>query len=229
MFPIARKLAAEGLGTAWLLAIVVGSGMMGETLSGGNTAIALLANALATAAGLIVLITLFGPVSGAHFNPLVTLAFAARREINLKLASGYVLVQLAGAIIGVFVAHAMFGESLLQFAARPREGAGLMLSEVVATFGLIGTLFGCLRFKPDFTPTAVGLYILSAYWFTATTSFANPAVTLARSLTDSFAGIAPASVPAFIVAQTTGAVAGFLIFNWLLKAPPAAPPARIEP
>lgn len=215
-----RKLAAEALGTAWLLAIVVGSGLMGEALSGGNTALALMANAVATGAGLIVLITLLGPLSGAHFNPLVTLVFMMRGDLKPALTAAYMVSQFAGAVIGVGIAHAMSGGALIQSATRLRDGSGLMLSEAVATFGLIGTIFGCLRFKPDFTPTAIGLYITSAYWFTSSTSFANPAVTVARSLTDSFAGIALASVPGFIAAQSAGAAMAFLVFGWLLKSPP---------
>ncbi len=216
-----RKLAAEALGTAWLLAIVVGSGIMGQALSGGNTALALMANAVATGAGLIVLITLLGPLSGAHFNPLVTLTFMIRRDIRPALAAAYMVAQFAGAVIGVGIAHGMFGEALIQSATRLRDGSGVMLSEGVATFGLLGTIFGCLRFKPDFTPTAVGLYITSAYWFTSSTAFANPAVTVARCLTDSFAGITLASVPGFIAAQSAGAAMAFLVFGWLLKSPPA--------
>ncbi len=219
----ARKLFAEALGTALLLAIVVGSGIMGERLAAGNMAVALLGNTLATGAGLVVLITVFGPVSGAHFNPVVTLAFAARREIDARLAAGYIAAQLAGAVIGVWAAHAMFGEAILQVSTRLRDGPGQAFSEAVATFGLMATLFGSIRFRPDFTPVAVGLYIVSAYWFTASTSFANPAVTLARSLSDTFAGIAPASVPAFIAAQCAGAALGVIVFGWLL---PATTPAE---
>ena len=228
MFSPARKLLAEALGTALLLAIVIGSGIMGERLAGGNTAIALLGNTLATGAGLIVLITVFGPVSGAHFNPVVTAAFVARHEIGLRLALGYVVAQLAGAVLGVFAAHAMFGQAILQVSTRLRDGPALIFSEAVATFGLIATIFGCVRFKPDFTPVAVGLYITSAYWFTASTSFANPAVTLARSLSDSFAGIAPSSVASFVAAQCIGAAAGVLVFGWLLQAQPTITP-RAEP
>ena len=228
MFSPARKLLAEALGTALLLAIVIGSGIMGERLAGGNTAIALLGNTLATGAGLIVLITIFGPVSGAHFNPVVTAAFVARHEIGLRLALGYVVAQLAGAVLGVFAAHAMFGQAILQVSTRLRDGPALIFSEAVATFGLIATIFGCVRFKPDFTPVAVGLYITSAYWFTASTSFANPAVTLARSLSDSFAGIAPSSVASFVAAQCIGAAAGVLVFGWLLQAQPTITP-RAEP
>lgn len=219
MTSLSRKLFAEGLGTALLLTIVVGSGIMGERLAGGNTAIALLGNTLATSAGLIVLITVFGPISGAHFNPVVTLAFAARREIGLALAGGYVVAQVPGAVLGVWVAHAMFGEAIIQVSTKLRDGPGQAFSEGVATFGLLATIFGTIRFRPDFTPAAVGLYITSAYWFTASTSFANPAVTLARSLTNSFAGIAPSSVPAFIIAQCAGALLAIIVFAWLLREP----------
>ncbi|ESQ75629.1 MIP family protein [Asticcacaulis sp. AC402] len=208
---------AEGLGTALLLAIVIGSGIMGETLAAGNTAIALLGNTLATGAGLVVLITLFGPVSGAHFNPVVTLAFVLRREMSLGLAAGYILAQTVGAVLGVFAAHAMFGQSIMQVSTRLRDGPSLAFSEAVATFGLLATILGCMRFKPDFTPIAVGLYITSAYWFTASTAFANPAVTIARSLSDTFAGIAPSSVALFVAAQCVGAVLAVIVFRWLLS------------
>ncbi len=215
-FSTSRKLFAEALGTALLLAIVIGSGIMGETLAGGNTAIALLGNTVATGAGLVVLITIFGPVSGAHFNPVVTLTFALRREIAPALALGYIAVQILGGVLGVLVAHEMFGQALLQVSLKLRDGPSQVFSEGVATFGLIATILGCVRFRPDFTPVAVGLYITSAYWFTASTSFANPAVTIARSLSNSFAGIAPSSVPAFIAAQCAGAIIGVVVFGWLL-------------
>jgi glycerol uptake facilitator-like aquaporin len=216
-FTLGRRLAAETLGTALLLAVVIGSGIMGERLAGGNVAIALLGNTLATGAGLVVLITVFGPISGAHFNPVVTLAFALRREIGLGVALAYGVVQAAGAILGVFAAHLMFALPVVEVSAKLRSGGGQAFSEAVATFGLIATLLGCLRFRPDFTPVAVGLYITAAYWFTASTSFANPAVTLARSLSDTFAGIAPASVPAFIAAQVIGALIALGLFGWLLQ------------
>lgn len=218
MFSTSRKLFAEGLGTALLLTIVVGSGIMGERLAGGNIAIALLGNTLATGAGLVVLITILGPISGAHFNPVVTLVFALRRDIGLRLSLGYIVVQVVGAVLGVHAAHAMFGEAIMQVSTKLRDGPALAFSEGVATFGLMATIFGCIRFKPDFTPVAVGLYITSAYWFTASTSFANPAVTFARSLSNSFAGIAPSSVPMFIAAQCVGAVIGLIVFGWLLQA-----------
>jgi len=216
-FPPARRLVAEALGTAMLLAVVVGSGIMGERLAGGNDAIALLGNTLATGAGLVVLITIFGPISGAHFNPAVTLVFALRREISVRLALGYVVAQVAGAVLGVFAAHAMFAEPILQVSTKLRDGPAQAWSEAVATFGLLATILGTLRFRPDVTPVAVGLYITAAYWFTASTSFANPAVTLARSLSDTFAGIAPGSVPAFIAAQLVSAVGATVFMGWLLR------------
>jgi glycerol uptake facilitator-like aquaporin len=214
-----RRLAAEALGTALLLAIVIGSGIMGERLAGGNVALALLGNTLATGAGLVVLITVFGPVSGAHFNPAVTLVFALRAEIAAAMALAYVGAQLAGAVLGVFAAHAMFGEAIWQLSGKLREGPSQVFSEFVATFGLIAAILGSLRFRPEATPTMVGLYITAAYWFTASTSFANPAVTVARSLSNTFAGIAPASAPLFIVAQVAGALAAAGVFGWLLKPP----------
>jgi glycerol uptake facilitator-like aquaporin len=211
-----RRLAAEALGTALLLAVVIGSGIMGERLAGGNVAIALLGNTLATGAGLVVLITVFGPISGAHFNPAVTLVMALRRELSWRLAAGYGLAQVAGAIAGVWLAHAMFGEAILQVSTKLRDGPGQALAEAVATFGLLATILGTTRFRPASTPEAVGLYITAAYWFTASTSFANPAVTVARSLSDTFAGIAPSSAPAFIAAQVAGALAAMGVFGWLL-------------
>lgn len=216
-FSLSRRLAAEALGTALLLAIVIGSGIMGERLAGGNAALALLGNTLATGAGLVVLITVFGPISGAHFNPAVSLVFALRRELPVRIALAYAVVQVIGAVAGVFAAHAMFAEPILQVSAKLRDGPAQAFSEAIATFGLIATILGALRFRPDFTPLAVGLYITAAYWFTASTSFANPAVTLARSLSNTFAGIAPASAPAFIAAQIVGAVVAAGLFGWLLK------------
>jgi glycerol uptake facilitator-like aquaporin len=213
---IARRLVAEALGTTFLLAIVIGSGIMGERLAGGNVAIALLGNTLATGAGLVVLINIFGPISGAHFNPAVTLVFALRREIGWGHAALYIVTQFLAAIAGVWLAHAMFAEPLLEISHKLREGAGQGLSEAVATFGLIATILGTAGRRPDTTPLLVGLYITAAYWFTASTSFANPAVTVARSLSDSFAGIAPSSVPLFIAAQLAGALAALLLFAWML-------------
>ena len=221
-FEAARRLAAEALGTALLLAIVIGSGVMGQRLAGGNDAIALLGNTLATGTGLVVLITILGPISGAHFNPAVTLAFALRSEIGWSLAVAYVVVQVIAGIAGVWLAHAMFAEPILQISSKLRSGPSQGLAEFVATFGLVGAILGSLRFRPDATPWIVGLYITSAYWFTASTSFANPAVTIARSFSDTFAGIAPASAPQFIAAQLIGAVAATAAFGWLLRAPAAA-------
>lgn len=218
---IPRRLVAEAIGTLMLLAIVVGSGIMAERLAGGNTAIALLGNTLATGAGLVVLITMLGPLSGAHFNPAVTLVAAMRREIDQTTALAYIAAQVAAAVLGVWLAHAMFDAPLWQVSGKLRDGPGQALSEFVATFGLVGAITGSVRFRPDATPWIVGLYITSAYWFTASTSFANPAVTLARSLSDSFAGIAPASAPAFLAAQFAGAVAACLLFDWLIKERPA--------
>lgn len=213
----ARRLAAEALGTALLLAVVIGSGVMGERLSGGNVAIALLGNTLSTGAALVVLITIFGPLSGAHFNPVVTLAFAIRREITVAMALANGLAQVVGAILGVWMAHLMFGLPVIQVSTKLRDGPALAFSEAVATFGLLATILGCVRYRPDFTPVAVGLYITAAYWFTASTSFANPAVTVARSLSDTFAGIAPSSAPGFIVAQVVGAMLSVALMGWLLK------------
>jgi glycerol uptake facilitator-like aquaporin len=217
-FGVRRRLAAEGLGAALLLAVVIGSGIMGERLAGGDVAIALLANTLATGAALVVLIGVFGPISGAHFNPVVTLVAVLRGELPWRLALAYPLAQVAGALLGVWVAHAMFGEPILQVSTRLRDGGSQVFSETVATFGLIATILGTARFRPDRTPMAVGLYIVAAYWFTASTAFANPAVTLARSLSDTFAGIAPASAPAFILAQIVGALFAAGVFGWLLEA-----------
>lgn len=213
----ARAIAAEALGTAMLLAVVVGSGIMAQRLAHGNDAIALLSNAVATGAGLIVLIHMFAPLSGAHFNPVVTLVFLLRDEITLRKALLYAVAQLAGAVVGVWAAHAMFGEALLQMSTKLRSGWGQGFAEAVATFGLIGTILATQRSRPEFTPTAVGLYITAAYWFTASTSFANPAVTIARSLTDSFAGIAPSSIPLFIAGQIGGAVVALAVFGWLVQ------------
>jgi len=211
-----RLFVAEALGTALLLAIVVGSGIMGARLSGGNDAIALLGNTLATGAGLVVLIHVFGPISGAHFNPVVTLAALFARQRTARQALVMLAAQFLGGLIGVWAAHLMFGEPVLQVSAKLRSGGAQVFAEAVATFGLIGTILGTQRARPEFTPVAVGLYITSAYWFTASTSFANPAVTLARSLSDTFAGIAPASVPGFIAGQVAGGLAGVAVFEWLL-------------
>ena len=211
-----KRLAGEALGTALLLAIVVGSGIMGQRLSGGNDALALLANSIATGAGLVALILVFGPVSGAHFNPVVTLCDAALGNRPWKDVPGYVAAQFAGAIIGVAMAHAMFDLPLFAASAHARTGAAQWWSEIVATFGLVLVVFACVRSKTMFTPFAVGLYITAAYWFTASTSIANPAVTLARSLTDTFAGIRPDDVAGFVVAQLIGALAGLALVRWML-------------
>jgi len=212
---LSRRLVAEFVGTALLLAVVIGSGIMGERLAGGNVAIALLGNTLATGAGLVVLIHMFGPISGAHFNPVVTLAVLLGRQIGGRVAILYVIAQIAGAIAGAWLAHAMFGEPIIQISHKLRPGPAQGLSELVATFGLIGTILATQARRPEFTSVAVGLYITAAYWFTASTSFANPAVTVARSLSDTFAGIAPQSAPLFIVAQIAGALAGVGFFGWL--------------
>jgi glycerol uptake facilitator-like aquaporin len=204
---IARKLAAEALGSAFLLMAVIGSGIMGERLAGGNAALALLANTLATGAALTVLIAIFAPVSGAHFNPAVTLVFALRREMTAVEALGYVPAQLGGAIGGVFAAHAMFALPILEVSHKLRDGPAQGFAEFVATFGLVLTILGAVRHAPRAVAALVGLYIASAYWFTASTSFANPAVTLARTLSDTFAGIAPHSAPLFILCQVLGALA----------------------
>lgn len=216
-FDLSRRLAAETLGTALLLAIVIGSGIMGERLAGGNTAIALLGNTLATGAGLVVLIAAFGPVSGAHFNPAVTLVFALRREIGWRAAGAYVAAQLAGAVAGVLAAHAMFAEPMVQISGKLRDGPAQGFSEAMATFGLVTAILATVRVRPQMVPAVVGLYITSAYWFTASTSFANPAVTLARSLSDTFAGIAPQSVPLFLLAQSAGALAAAVLCGWLFR------------
>lgn len=210
-----RRLVAEALGTALLLAVVVGSGIMGERLAEGNDAIALLGNTIATGAALVVLILVFGPLSGAHFNPAVTLAFWLRRELTRGDAAYYVLAQLAGGMVGVMAAHAMFGEPLLVEGVKARAGAGQWLGEFVATFALLAAILGCVRTRPEAVPYAVGLIITAGYWFTSSTSFANPAVTVARSFTDTFAGIAPAHAPPFIAAELLGAVAATLLFRWL--------------
>jgi glycerol uptake facilitator-like aquaporin len=209
-----RRVAAEALGTALLLATIVGSGIMAGKLAGGNVALALLGNTIPTGAMLVVLILIFGPISGAHMNPAVSLAFALRRELSWRDFGSYVAVQLMGAILGVWMAHLMFDLPVWQIAAHVRYGSAQWLSEGVATFGLLLTIFGCLARTRAATPYAVGLYITAAYWFTASTSFANPAVTVARALSDTFAGIAPSGVPAFIVAQLLGTGAAVILASW---------------
>jgi glycerol uptake facilitator-like aquaporin len=213
---LAQRLAAEAIGTAFLLATVVGSGIMAQKLSGGNLALALLGNTLPTGAILVVLILIFGPVSGAHFNPIVSLAFALRGELFWTDAAAYVAAQLIAGIVGVFTAHLMFELPLWQIAATARSGWGQWLAEFIAAFGLMLTIFGCIARARNAVAYAVGLYITAAYWFTASTSFANPAVTLARSLSDTFAGISPAGVLPFVVAQTFGALTALALAQWLL-------------
>ena len=212
---LAQRLFSEWLGTGFLLAAVVGSGIMAAKLAGGNGAVALLCNTLATGAILVVLISVFGPLSGAHFNPAVSLAFALRAALPWPDAALYIAVQVVGGIVGVWAAHLMFELPLWQFSATSRTGSGQWLPEAVATFGLVLTIFGCVARAPSAIPFAVGLYITSAYWFTASTSFANPAVTIARSLSDTFAGIAPAGVLAFILAQLVGMFVAVAVAVWL--------------
>src|SRR6516165_8103996 len=212
---LAQRLFSEWLGTGFLLAAVVGSGIMAAKLAGGNGAVALLCNTLATGAILVVLIEVFGPLSGAHFNPVVSLAFALRAALPWQDAALYIAAQVVGGIVGVWAAHLMFELPVWQFSVTSRTGTGQWLAEAVATFGLVLTIFGCVARAPSAVPFAVGLYITSAYWFTASTSFANPAVTIARSLSNTFAGIAPAGVLAFIVAQLAGMLAAVAVAVWL--------------
>jgi glycerol uptake facilitator-like aquaporin len=214
---ISRRIAAEFIGTAFLLAAVVGSGIMADKLSAGNVGLALLCNAIATGAALYVLITIFGPISGAHFNPAVTAVMRFKKQIETLPALTYVGVQVVGGIFGVIVAHAMFDQSLIQTSTTSRTGIAQWTAEFVAAFGLILTILGTVRFRPEAVPTAVGLYIVSAYWFTASTSFANPAVTIARSLSNTFAGIAPGDILFFIVAQMLGAFAALIVAEWLFS------------
>ena len=221
-----RRLVAELLGTGFLLATVVGSGIMGERLADGNVALALLANTIPTGAILVVLILMLGPVSGAHFNPAVTLSFYLQRAIGAREALGYVAAQVAGGIVGTWCAHLMFDEPLLMLSATARTGPGQWVGEIVATFGLVAAIIACVRLRPAAVAPAVGLYITAAYWFTSSTSFANPAVTVARSLSDTFAGIRPADAPAFIAAQCVGAILATWLIGWLVR--PAARPARAD-
>ena len=216
-FDLPRRLAAEALGTAALLAVVIGSGIMGDRLDNGNVALALLGNTLPTGAILVVLILMFGPLSGAHFNPAVTLAFVMRREISPSEAALYVVAQILGGLVGALIAHGMFELPLVQISETARTGHAQWLSEWVATFGLVATILGTLRFRPESVAFAVGLYITAGFWFTASTSFANPAVTIARSFTDTFSGIAPAHAPPFILAQLIGAASATLVFAWLIR------------
>jgi len=223
MASLARRAVAEALGTAFLLAAVVGSGIMAQRLAGGNGALALLCNTLPTGAILVVLILALGPISGAHFNPAVSLAFASRGELSARDTVVFIACQIAGGILGVLAAHAMFEIPIWQVSQTVRTGPGQWFAEWVATFGLLLTIFGCLRSAPSSVPYAVGLYITAAYWFTASTSFANPAVTIARSLSDTFAGIAPGGVVAFIAAQLVGAMTAVALAPWLIG---AAVPAK---
>lgn len=215
-FKSSQKYAAEFIGTAFLLATVVGSGIMAEALAGGNVAIALLGNTIPTGAILVVLITMLGPISGAHFNPAVTLVFWLRKEISTQESAVYCAVQIAGGVLGVWAAHLMFDESLFQLSSKARTGGSQWFAEFIATFGLVFTILATLKTREGAVPMAVGLYITAAYWFTASTSFANPAVTIARSLSDTFAGINPSHMPLFIVSQLVGAVAALAVCRWLL-------------
>ena len=210
-----KRAVAEGVGTAFLLATIVGSGIMAERLSGGNVALALLANALATGGALVCLIAAFGPISGAHFNPAVSIADALQGGLTWREVQAYVVAQLGGALSGVAIANVMFGLPVVSLSHHARGGAPLLLSEFVATFGLLAVIWGCVRFRSEIVPFAVASYIVAAYWFTPSTSFANPAVTIARSLSDTFAGIRPGDVPGFIVAQLVGAIAATAFFAWI--------------
>ncbi len=214
MMKLARQLTAEALGTALLVGTVVGSGIMADSLSD-DTAVSLLGNTIPTGAILFVLITIFGPVSGAHFNPAVTMVFALRRDIAVRVACSYVVVQILGGIVGSLIAHAMFELPVIQFSNTVRTGSAQWLAEIVATFGLIAAILGGLKYRPSAVPALVGFYITAAYWFTASTSFANPAVAIGRGLTDTFSGIRPMDVPAFIAAQLLGALLCLWLTNWL--------------
>lgn len=214
-FSPARRIIAECLGTALLLAVVVGSGIMAERLAAGNAAVALLGNSIATGAGLVVLILIFGPVSGCHINPAVSLAFLRRGDLDARMTMFYIVAQVAGAVIGVLAAHAMFELPLIVVDGKMRSGGGQWLGEGIATFGLVMVIFGCLRFRAAAVPYAVGLYITAGYWFTSSTSFANPAVSIARALTNTFTGIRAADVPAFIIAQLAGALLAAVLARWL--------------
>ncbi|MEM6826319.1 MAG: MIP/aquaporin family protein [Pseudomonadota bacterium] len=213
--PVSRQLAAEAIGSFFLFVAVIGSGIMAENLAGPNIALALLANTVATGAILFVLIAMLGPISGAHFNPAVTLAFLVRRDISFSTATGFIASQVGGGAPGAFAAHLMFDLPIFQFSTKARAGVGQWTGEFVATFGLVLTILVLLRYRASAIPAAVALYITSAYWFTSSTSFANPAITIVRSLSDTFAGIAPADVPLFIVAQLVGAMAATAIAAWL--------------
>jgi len=216
MFDLPRRLVAEFLGTLLLVCTVVGSGIMADKLTS-DVALALLGNTIPTGAILVVLITILGPISGAHFNPAVTLSFAIKRNITMSDSTLYILAQIAGGVMGTIIAHGMFDLSLIQNSTTARTGAAQWFAEVVATFGLVGVIFAGVKFRADAVPWLVGLYITAAYWFTASTSFANPAVAIARGFTDTFSGIAPSDIPAFIGAELIGAVLATLVFGWLLK------------
>jgi glycerol uptake facilitator-like aquaporin len=216
---LGRRAVSEAIGTALLLAAVAGSGIMGDRLADGNVAVALLANSLATGAALVALILTFGPISGAHFNPAVSIAEASQGGLSVRDLTAYVPAQLAGAFAGVAAANAMFGEPVFAWSSHVRAGLPQALSEAIATFGLLAVILGCARRRPDAVPYAVGAYITAAYWFTASTSFANPAVTLARMATDTFTGIRPRDVPVFLLAQTAGAFTATALFQWLLPPP----------
>ena len=215
-FNLSARLTAEFIGSAFLVAAVIGSGIMGDRLAGGNAAVALLANSVATGAALLALILTFGPVSGAHLNPAATLADAVEHGITWAEAAAYIMVQCAGGISGAIVAHLMFGLRWYSLSTHPRHGRPLTVSEFVATFGLVSVIWGCSRLRSGSVPFAVAGYIVAAYWFTASTSFANPAVTIARSLSDTFAGIQPCDVPVFIAAQLAGALTATFLFRWLV-------------
>ncbi len=226
-FDLSRRLAAEALGTALLVATVIGSGIMAETLTK-DTALALLGNTLPTGAILVVLITVLGPISGAHFNPVVSLVFALKRELSASEASFYTMAQIVGGIAGTVVAHLMFALPILDASLKVRTGGPQWFAEAVAAFGLIATILGGIRFQRDAVPWLVGLYITAAYWFTASTSFANPAVAIARSLTNTFSGIRPEDLPGFIVAEIVGAVIGLFVMGWLLRSTESIPVLNTE-
>ena len=229
MTSLARRVVAEAVGTSMLLSAVVGSGIMGERLASGNLAIALLANSIATGAALVALILTFGPISGAHFNPAVTLADASLGGLPWREVPAYIAAQIAGAFLGVATAHLMFGLPLFFASRHTRSGVAQFFSEFVATFGLLAVIWGCARVRSSAVPFAVAAYITAAYWFTASTSFANPAVTLARSASDTFAGVRPVDVPAFIVAQLLGAALATVLFRWLIPSLPKSAEAVMLP
>jgi glycerol uptake facilitator-like aquaporin len=226
---LSRRVVSEAIATALLVATVIGSGIMGERLAGGNTAVALLANTLATGAGLVTLILTFGPISGAHMNPVVTLADASQGGTPWREVPFYVIAQICGGLLGTICAHLMFGHPLFFASHHARAGGAQLFSEFVATFGLLSVIWGTSRSRPSATPFAVAAYITSAYWFTASTSFANPAVTLARAASDTFAGIRPADAPGFIAAQMVGAAVATFLFRWLVPKPPAVHPYLVSP